>query len=300
MILPFPLDDNLFSLEDENSIPDYSLINYDSLYTLTLDEFNNINICYPFSMNKCLGYYSLFNTKFDIIKKTKEKQRKEKEDNIRKKIKTGFLKKLKEIINNSLKKAGSKHTFESFPQNFIADISKKTNFEVLNLKYEEIFDYTYQKIINEIKIELVQSKNKRNEVALKKSRYKRSEVDIKKSREKRKEVALKKYYKNKKTLDYLNSNPVVSENSGWQKIRTMKYIDLLRVYFNSEEFEQSIYELYKKENQNYINQYIFFAKTYITYFQSYNPYSMLENNNSSNSLNPFETNYNDEIPLQAY
>ena len=57
MILPFPLDDNLFSLEDENSIPDYSLINYDSLYTLTLDEFNNINICYPFSMNKCLGYF---------------------------------------------------------------------------------------------------------------------------------------------------------------------------------------------------------------------------------------------------
>ena len=300
MILPIPLDDNFFSLEDENSFPDYSLINNNSLYTLTLDEFNNINICYPFSMNKCLGYYSLFNTKFDIIKKTKEKQRKEKEDNIRKKIKTGFLKKLKEIINNSLKKAGSKHTFESFPQNFIADISKKTNFEVLNLKYEEIFDYTYQKIINEIKIELVQSKNKRNEVALKKSRYKRSEVDIKKSREKRKEVALKKYYKNKKTLDYLNSNPVVSENSGWQKIRTMKYIDLLRVYFNSEEFEQSIHELYKKENQNYINQYIFFAKTYITYFQSYNPYSMLENNNSSNSLNPFETNYNDEIPLQAY
>ena len=183
MILPIPLDDNLFVFEDENSFPDYSLMNNNSLYSHTLDEFNNINICYPFSMSKCLGYYSLFNTKFDIIKKTKEKQRKEKEDNIRKKIKTDFLKKLKEIINNSLKNAGSKHTFESFPQNFIADISKKTNFEVLNLKYEEIFDYTYQKIINEIKIELVQSKNK----------------------SKRNEVALKKYNKNKKTLDYLNS-----------------------------------------------------------------------------------------------
>ena len=223
MILPIPLDDNFFSLEDENSFPDYSLINNNSLYTLTLDEFNNINICYPFSMSKCLGYYSLFNTKFDIIKKTKEKQRKEKEDNIRKKIKTGFLKKLKEIINNLLKKAGSKYIFESLPQIFIADISKKTNFEVMNLKYEEIFDYSYQQIINEIKIELVQSKNK----------------------SKRNEVALKKYYKNKKTLDYLNSNPVIRERSGWQKIRTMKYIDLLRAYFNSEEFEQSIYELYK-------------------------------------------------------
>ena len=278
MILPFPLDDNLFSLEDENSIPDYSLINYDSLYTLTLDEFNNINICYPFSMSKCLGYYSLFNTKFDIIKKTKEKQRKEKEDNIRKKIKTGFLKKLKEIINNLLKKAGSKYTFESLPQIFIADISKKTNFEVMNLKYEEIFDYSYQQIINEIKIELVQSKNK----------------------SKRNEVALKKYNKNKKTLDYLNSNPVIRESSGWQKIRTMKYIDLLRAYFNSEEFEQSIYELYKKGNQNYINQYIFFAKTYVSYFQCYNPYLTPENTNSSTSSNPLETNYSNEMPLSSY
>ena len=82
----------------------------------------------------------------------------------------------------------------------------------MNLKYEEIFDYSYQQIINEIKIELVQSKNK----------------------SKRNEVALKKYYKNKKTLDYLNSNPVIRESSGWQKIRTMKYKDLLRAYFNSE------------------------------------------------------------------
>ena len=143
----------------------------------------------------------------------------------------------------------------------------------MNLKYEEIFDYSYQQIINEIKIELVQSKNK----------------------SKRNEVALKKYYKNKKTLDYLNSNPVIRERSGWQKIRTMKYIDLLKAYFNSEEFEQSIYELYKKGNQNYINQYIFFSESFVTYFQSYNLNSMSKNANSSTSLNPVETNYSDEM-----
>ena len=80
----------------------------------------------------------------------------------------------------------------------------------------------------------------------------------------------------------------------------MKYIDLLRVYFNSEEFEQSIHELYKKENQNYINQYIFFAKTYVSYFQCYNPNSMLENTNSSTCSNPFETNYSNEMSLSSY
>lgn len=143
----------------------------------------------------------------------------------------------------------------------------------MNLKYEEIFDYSYQQIINEIKNELVQSRNK----------------------SKRNEVSLKKYYKNKKTLDYLNSNPVIRESSGWQKIRTMKYKDLLRAYFNSEEFKQSIYELYKKDNQNYINQYIFFSKIFVSYFQSYNPNSTQENTNSSTISNPFETNCNDEM-----
>ena len=143
----------------------------------------------------------------------------------------------------------------------------------MNLKYEEIFDYSYQQIINEIKIELVQSKTKT----------------------KRNELALKKYCKNKKTLDYLNSNPVIRERSGWQNIRTMKYIDLLRAYFNSEEFEQSIYKLYKKGNQNYINQYIFFSESFVTYFQSYNLNSMSKNANSSTSLNPVETNYSDEM-----
>jgi hypothetical protein len=62
----------------------------------------------------------------------------------------------------------------------------------MNLKYEEIIDYSYQQIINEIKIELVQSKTKT----------------------KRNELALKKYCKNKKTLDYLNSNQVIRERSG--------------------------------------------------------------------------------------
>ena len=142
-----------------------------------------------------LDYYEIFNTKFDIIKKTAAKHRKEKEDNIRKKIKAHFHKKLRKIINNLLKESGAKYTFETFPQNFISDISKKSNFEVLNLTYEEMFDFTYQKIINKNKKELVHYKNIRND------------------------VALKKYYKNMKTLDYLNFNPLISEKSGWQKIK---------------------------------------------------------------------------------
>ena len=60
-----------------------------------------------------------------------------------------------------------------------------------------MFDFTYQKIINKNKKELVHYKNIRND------------------------VALKKYYKNKKIMDYLSSNSVIRERPGWQKIRTM-------------------------------------------------------------------------------
>ena len=117
---------------------------------------------------ECKEFY---NNKIDITKKTVEKQRKEKEDNIRKKIKANFHKKLKKIINNLLNESGAKYTFETLPQIFISDISKKTNFEVLNLTYAEIFDYSYQKIINENPKKLLPYIIKRNEASLKKYHY---------------------------------------------------------------------------------------------------------------------------------
>jgi uncharacterized protein YbaP (TraB family) len=68
----------------------------------------------------------------------------------------------------------------------------------------------------------------------------------------------------------------------------MKYKDLLNAYFNSDEFDQTMYELYKKEKHNYINQYIFFAKTYVSFFQSYQTNITKENNYVSNSSIPFD------------
>jgi len=269
-------ENNILSLDEENSFSNYSFINNNINSIFSLNDFNNINTCFPFSSSKGLRTNELHNTKFNIIKKTVSKKRKEKEDNIRKKIKSNFHKKLRKIINNLIKKSGAKLAFESFPQNFISDISKKTNFEVLNLTYEEILDYSYQKLIK---------KNKK---------------ELKKYRIKSDEVSLKKYWKNKETLNYLNSNPLISEQSGWQKIKSMKYKDLLNAYFNSDEFDQTIHELNKKEKHNYINQYIFFAKTYVSFFQSYQTNITKENNNVSNSSIPFETNYSNEMPLSSY
>ena len=77
--------------------------------------------------------------------------------------------------------------------------------------------------------------------------------------------------KNKKTLEYLKKNKEISEKSGWERIKKMKYIDLLKAFFNSKKFANSVNELRQKEDKYYINNYLFFAHTYIDYFQSYKP-----------------------------
>ena len=208
------------------------------------------------------NFNSLF--PFDVLKEDERKERllqkprfktqqevkikrKYKEDDIRKKIKSSFLKILLNTINELLKKGGSIFAFEYFPQNFITDITQQTNFEVMELTYEELFDYTHEKVVEENKYELKPYQEQSNK------------------------VAEKKYETNKKILEYLNKNKKISEKSGWEKIRKMKYIDLLKAFFNSKKFENSVNELKQKEDKNYINNYLFLAHTYIDYFQSYKP-----------------------------
>ena len=79
--------ENSIPFEEENSFSDYSIINNNQHNIILLDEFYNINTCYPFSMSIGLDHYEILNTKFDIIKKSAAKHRKEKEDNIKKKLK---------------------------------------------------------------------------------------------------------------------------------------------------------------------------------------------------------------------
>ena len=66
-------------------------------------------------------------------------KRKNNADNIRKKIKSRFLKALINAINQKLKSAGSKYFFNLFPQSFIINISKEKNKEILDLSLKEIF-----------------------------------------------------------------------------------------------------------------------------------------------------------------
>ena len=138
--------------------------------------------------------------------------------------------------------------------------------------FEQLLDYTYNHLIeDEKKIQREDYVKKRNA------------------------AALKKYKKNIEFFEYLNSNKKISEESGWEIIKKMKYIDLLRAYFNSNEFQHSIKELSKKESNDFINSYIKFASNYVDYFLSYNPNEKksYQNKNKNSYSNLLEEN---EIP----
>jgi hypothetical protein len=83
-------------------------------------------------------------TKEEIFNQRKRysirRRRKENNDNIRKKIKRAFLNSgLIQRINMIIKNKGGNTLFKKFKQDFVSDVSKKTNRELLNMTLEEIF-----------------------------------------------------------------------------------------------------------------------------------------------------------------
>lgn len=201
---------------------------------LPLDEEEDSRIDFIFDNSNKIPKY-----KFKTMK-----PRRRKEDYLRKKAKTCSHKSIISDINNKLKKAGSKHTFEPFPHHFIGDITQKTNYKAMQLTFIELFDFTHNNLINDKKY----WEKDYNQQAIK--------------------VAENKYNKNKKTLAYLDSNTEISKKSGWEKIKNVKYVDLLNEYFDSNEFEQFVQELSKKEDEEYIKSFKYFSKTYTQYFLS--------------------------------
>lgn len=163
-------------------------------------------------------------------------KRKYKPDDIRKKIKARFHKAIKNIINENLRKAGSKHLFSFLPQVFISSIARDKNHQVLNLTYREILEKDFISQIDEKK-------------------YKNKNVDE------------SKYKNNLRVLDYLDKNPEICRNSGFDIISKMKYSDLLDEYFKSDEFDRALNKLrLENEEEDYIKEYENKAKDYIKFF----------------------------------
>jgi hypothetical protein len=173
-------------------------------------------------------------------RKRVKKKRKFKPDDIRKKIKARFHKAIKNIINENLKKAGSKELFDFLPQCFIGNISKKTNSKCLELTYKELLSTDFIRELN-------------------KQDYKNSNVDH------------SKYKKNMQVLNYLENNPDICQRSGFDLIKDRKYKDILKIYFSSAQFENSLIQLKaEKESSEYIQEYIDKASTYISFYSKVN------------------------------
>ena len=171
-----------------------------------------------------------------IITNRLKHKRKYKADDIRKKIKARFHKSIKNIINENLRKAGSKKLFTFLPQVFISSIARQTNRYVLNMSFREILQQNFVNDLDEKK-------------------YKNKKID------------LAKYKKNLSVLEYLDNNPEISKNSGFDIISEMKYCDLLEEYFKSNEFERAIFKLKEEnEDEDYIKEYIIKSKNYVKFF----------------------------------
>ena len=178
-------------------------------------------------------------------KKRIKKKRKYKSDIIRKKIKSRFHKTLKYIINENLKKAGSKFLFDCLPQCFIGNNNKKLNYKCLDLTYKELFLSDFGNNLE---------------------KYRHTTMDV------------PKHSKNIKILQYLESNPDICQKSGFHIIQNIKYKELLEKYFLSAEFEESLNQIKKEnEDEDYLQTYIYTAKNYINF------YSNIESNNKSNN-----------------
>ena len=167
-------------------------------------------------------------------RKRVKKKRKYKADIIRKKIKSRFHKTIKNKINEYLKKAGSKMLFDCLPQCFIGNITKLLNSKCFNFTYEDLIKTDFSSELNN---------------------YRHTTMDN------------TKYIKNLKVLAYLENNPEISKNSGFDIIKNMKYIDILNRYFLSTEFEDSLNQLKdENETQEYIQSYIYTAKNYVNFY----------------------------------
>ena len=140
-----PLDEEDFSTTLEIAINECFKINEEKSIFQTKNSDKIFEVIRPIKVG-------LF-TKLDIdLSKEKEetfmkrkrynekRSRKENQDNIRKKIKRGFLNNaLIPKINMIIKKHGGKIFFEIFKQHFVSDVTRKRNMELINMTLEEIF-----------------------------------------------------------------------------------------------------------------------------------------------------------------
>ena len=165
-------------------------------------------------------------------KKIVKKSRKFKSDDIRKKIKSRFIKALIKCINKKLKKAGSKKFFSLLPHIFVINITKEINTDIFDKTFEEVFSINFDNILK-----------------------------------KTEKADLIKYKKNIDVLDYLENEIVIRESSNYNYYKNLKFYQIFDEYLGAQEFENEIEKLKLiGEKDEYIDRYIKLACYFNSFF----------------------------------
>ena len=155
--------------------------------------------------------------------------RKLKPDSLRKKIKARLHKKLTKIINEKLKKAGSKCFFDMLPQSFITNINIGFNKPLLNITMRELFQKTFG----------FKSKDK-------------EKIDY-----------------NIRIMKYIEDNPDINNNSDVSDFLDSKYSEIIREYLDGDYLQEDIERLRdENEGEEYINRYNFIALHWIEFYEN--------------------------------
>lgn len=201
---------------------------------------------------------------YENIKKKEKIKRKQRSDEIRKKIKSRFLKSLKNRMNENLIRVNSEKLFDFLPQCFICSINKKRNNKsILNMTIKELMSTDFFEIYN---------KNNTNNIHDIKNMF--QEKNCSECPDK------KKYQNNCEVIKYLEKNDYICKNSNFDVIGNMTFSKLFNEYLESKEFEEDIIKLKIIENnkindkpefiKEYIDDYIIKAYDFINYFLKFN------------------------------
>ena len=184
--------------------------------------------------NNMENYTKYNSTKLPFNTWKNKPSRKEKPDEIRKKIKSRFFNSLKICINKLLESQLTQKKFEFLPQDFISDITKQVNKNML------------EKTLEEVILEYKDEKDEKSE---------------------------KKYKNNKDLLTYLKkkekNNVINNKKMRIYKIFNSTIKKLFNEYLTSKEFDKSLLKLKEEGNYvEYIKDYIYNAKDFVNYFSN--------------------------------
>ena len=165
---------------------------------------------------------------FNVRSHSSEKRkRKGNSDNIRKKIKSRFIKSLIKSNNKKLENAGSEKYFSSLPYSFVSNTSKNKNRDMFNKTFKELFSTNFGK----------------------------------------RKADLKNYENNIGVLEYLENEKDISQKSNYNCYKNMKFYQIFEEYLGSQEFENEIERIKLDEEEDvYIYRYIKLACNLNKYF----------------------------------